>query len=49
MVGVARRAWARNDHAVETVGTWNKANNDKQHITNPTALDYATSIDKLFE
>ncbi len=26
MGGVARRAWARNDNAIETVNTWNRAN-----------------------
>ncbi len=35
MVGVARRNWARNDHAMETVGEYNKAYGKENHITMP--------------
>ncbi len=35
MGGVARRAWARNEHAIETVIDWNKAMDGKGHITLP--------------
>jgi urocanate hydratase len=39
MVGVARRSWARNDHAVETVREWNTQRNATgEHITEPTPL-----------
>jgi urocanate hydratase len=35
MGGVARRAWARNENAVETVIQWNEAMKDRGHITLP--------------
>jgi urocanate hydratase len=35
MGGVARRAWARNDHALETVIQWNEQMGDKGQITLP--------------
>jgi urocanate hydratase len=35
MGGVARRAWARNDHAIETVIEWNKRLGNKGHIFLP--------------
>jgi urocanate hydratase len=35
MGGVARRAWARNDNAVETINTWNRANAARGHVTVP--------------
>jgi urocanate hydratase len=35
MGGVARRAWARNDHAIETVIEWNERLGDKGHISLP--------------
>ncbi|MHA1934645.1 MAG: urocanate hydratase [Candidatus Thorarchaeota archaeon] len=35
MGGVARRAWARNSHAVETVIKWNKEMGPKGHISLP--------------
>lgn len=35
MGGVARRAWARNDHAIETAASWNEAMGTKGHITLP--------------
>ncbi|HNQ78059.1 MAG TPA: urocanate hydratase [Acidobacteriota bacterium] len=39
MGGVARRAWARNDHAVSTVREWNSKMKDKGHITEPRVAD----------
>lgn len=33
--GVARRAWARNDHAIETMMDWNKKNDERGHVTLP--------------
>ncbi|MHA2148926.1 MAG: urocanate hydratase [Candidatus Thorarchaeota archaeon] len=35
MGGVARRAWARNDHAIETAIDWNERLGDKGHISLP--------------
>ncbi len=35
MGGVARRAWARNEHAVETAAHWNKSMDGRGHITLP--------------
>jgi urocanate hydratase len=35
MGGVARRAWARNPPAIETVIEWNKANQGTGQITLP--------------
>ena len=35
MGGVARRAWARNDHAIETVMEWNRLQGSKGQITLP--------------
>jgi urocanate hydratase len=35
MGGVARRAWARNEHAIETVVEWNKRLGDRGHISLP--------------
>jgi len=35
MGGVARRAWARNEHAIETVVEWNERLGDKGHISLP--------------
>jgi len=35
MGGVARRAWARNDNAIETVAEWNAANQERGHVTVP--------------
>ena len=39
MGGVARRAWARNANAVETVTAWNEANAARGHITLPHRAD----------
>jgi urocanate hydratase len=33
--GVACRAWARNEHAMETIALWNQKMGDKGHITEP--------------
>ncbi|MGL5087850.1 MAG: hypothetical protein ACRC6Z_00050, partial [Cetobacterium sp.] len=44
MGGVARRAWARNPHSIETVIEFNKANSKTDHITLPYLVD-----EKLFE
>jgi urocanate hydratase len=35
MGGVARRAWARNEHAIETSAEWNHAMHGAGHITLP--------------
>ena len=35
MGGVARRAWARNEHAIETAVEWNKELNETGHMTLP--------------
>ena len=39
MGGVARRAWARNDHSIETVIEFNKDFKDTDHITLPYITD----------
>jgi urocanate hydratase len=46
MGGVARRAWARNDNAIETVETWNRANAARGHVTVPRVADSAL-LDRL--
>ncbi len=33
--GVARRAWARNDHAIETMIEWNEEHKGRGHVTLP--------------
>jgi urocanate hydratase len=33
--GVARRSWARNEHAIETINAWNSNNSDIGHILLP--------------
>lgn len=38
MGGVARRAWARNEHAIEVVKDWNR-NNENGHITEAYIAD----------
>ena len=35
MGGVARRAWARNPHSIETVMEYNRKNQRTDHITLP--------------
>ena len=39
MVGVSRRSWAMNGHAVETAGAYNEQFADSDHITLPYAAD----------
>jgi urocanate hydratase len=39
MGGVARRAWARNPNAIETVDAWNRANAARGHVTVPRIAD----------
>ena len=39
MGGVARRAWARNEHSIETAAEYNKANKGQDHITLPYVAD----------
>ena len=39
MNGVARRAWARNEHAMETSDAFNKSHADGYHITLPYLVD----------
>jgi len=48
MGGVARRAWARNDNAIETVDTWNRANAARGHVTVPRLADSAL-LDRLVD
>ena len=48
MGGVARRAWARNDNAIETVDTWNRANAARGHVTVPRVADLAL-LDRLVD
>ncbi len=39
MVGVSRRAWARNENALETIRTYNETFRDTDHITVPEVAD----------
>jgi len=51
MGGVARRAWARNPHSIETSIDYNKKNADIDHITLPYLTDdgiISKVIDKVF-
>jgi urocanate hydratase len=48
MGGVARRAWARNPNALETVAAWNAANASRGHVTVPRLAD-ADLIDRLLD
>jgi urocanate hydratase len=41
MGGVARRAWARNANAIETVEMWNRVNETRGHVTVPRIADDA--------
>jgi urocanate hydratase len=41
MVGVARRAWARNPNAVETADLFNRKNSAREHVTLPYTVDEA--------
>jgi urocanate hydratase len=46
MGGVARRAWARNDNAIETVDIWNRVNAERGHVTVPRLAD-ETLLERL--
>jgi hypothetical protein len=51
MGGVARRAWARNSPALETVASWNEKNEGRGHITVPSLADdelLDRVVDKVF-
>lgn len=51
MSGVARRAWARNPHSLETVASYNQNNGNNAHITIPYLCDDAlidSTVDKIF-
>jgi urocanate hydratase len=48
MGGVARRAWARNENAIDTVNEWNQANAARGHVTVPQIAD-ETLLDRLVE
>jgi len=48
MNGIARRSWARNDHAMETAGLWNEANAGRGHITLPEVADDGL-VDRLVD
>ena len=39
MGGVARRSWARNQHAMETTEEFNNTHSDGYHITMPYIAD----------
>ena len=39
MNGIARRAWARNENAMETAAAWNDRNPERGHITLPHLAD----------
>jgi urocanate hydratase len=39
MGGVARRAWARNENAMETTHLWNEKMGEQGHITEPEIAD----------
>ena len=39
MNGIARRAWARNENAMETAAAWNEQHPDRGHITLPHLAD----------
>ena len=41
MVGVARRSWARNEHAMTTAAEYNKMYAGQDHITMPYVADDA--------
>ncbi|AKI97975.1 urocanate hydratase [Kosmotoga pacifica] len=48
MSGVARRAWARNEHSIETAIEYNKKNVGEDHVTLPYLVD-DNLIDRLVE
>lgn len=52
MSGVARRAWARNEHSIETVLEYNKNNVGTDHITIPYVADedlVKKAVEKVFK
>ncbi|MBI9082029.1 MAG: urocanate hydratase [Desulfobacterales bacterium] len=52
MGGVARRAWARNENAVETAAAYNRTRPDTDHITLPFIADedlVTGLVDEIFE
>lgn len=52
MGGVARRSWARNEHAIETSIEYNKLNEGTDHITIPYLADdelVKESVSQLFK
>ncbi|VTS18011.1 urocanate hydratase [Streptococcus pseudoporcinus] len=52
MGGVARRSWARNEHAIETSIEYNKLNEVTDHITIPYLADdelVKESVSQLFK
>ena len=51
MGGVARRSWARNEHAIETSIEYNKMNAGQDHITIPYLSEetkVANAVAELF-
>ncbi len=46
MGGVARRAWARNVNAIDTISSWNRTNADRGHVTVPRVAD-DTLVERL--
>ena len=48
MIGVGRRSWARNEHAIETAKEWNRLMNGKGYITLPHKVKDDV-IDYLFK
>lgn len=48
MNGISRRAWARNDHAIEVASAWNQKHKDRGRITLPYLPDHQL-IDQLVE
>ena len=49
MVGVARRSWARNEHAMTTAAEYNKMAEGKDHITMPYIADDAVIEEAMKE
>ena len=47
MVGVARRSWARNEHAMTTAAEYNKMYAGQDHITMPYVADDAIVEDAV--
>jgi urocanate hydratase len=39
IIGVGRRSWARNPHAIEVTKQWNDQNRTRGHVTEPEPLD----------